>query len=407
MKAERASLRLTRRGLTLTGIGSLFTVAGVGLGVPTLVQAGLLPLLAVLAGVGSVTLPILAARGRTLTTNRTVRPHPASVGQPSTVDVTVHGKRQLDRMRLTEQASAELTDGTGPRARVRRMARGAQLSYPIRPGRRGRWTVGPLRAHLRDPFGTVQWSGALGAAVSVAVRPAIVELKDRGGAALLDAAAAGAHSPSPDDAALREYRSGDDPRRVHWRSTARRGELVVRQDEHSGHRPATVLLDLPPREDALEWTISAGASIAVALLGAGYRVRLLTGHVEATRYDPHDREKLLDEMIDLSGPADAVTGRARLLDDLTLLTSAVQGTELVVAVLGELDTRPIADLGRVAAVHTCRAIVRGTERGVDVGSGTLEGVLRSGWAACLAHRGETIDEIWQRLQAQVEATVPR
>ena len=46
-----------------------------------------------------------------------------------------------------------------------------------------------------------------------------------------------------EDAATREYRYGDDLRKVHWRSTARVGELMVRREEQPVHSRATVLLD--------------------------------------------------------------------------------------------------------------------------------------------------------------------
>ena len=46
-----------------------------------------------------------------------------------------------------------------------------------------------------------------------------------------------------DDAATREYRHGDDLRKVHWRSTARVGELMVRREEQPFQSRATVLLD--------------------------------------------------------------------------------------------------------------------------------------------------------------------
>src|SRR5205823_12945703 len=67
-----------------------------------------------------------------------------------------------------------------------------------------------------------------------------------------------------DDSATREYRLGDDLRRIHWRSTARRGELMVRREEQPWQSRAVVLLD--SRESAhhgdgplssLEWAVSA------------------------------------------------------------------------------------------------------------------------------------------------------
>jgi uncharacterized protein (DUF58 family) len=87
-----------------------------------------------------------------------------------------------------------------------------------------------------------------------------------------------------DDAATREYRRGDDLRRVHWRSTARTGELMVRREEQPWDSRATVVLDTRVGAHrgegptaSFEWAVSAAASIAMHLRQAGYKVRLVTG----------------------------------------------------------------------------------------------------------------------------------
>lgn len=77
---------------------------------------------------------------------------------------------------------------------------------------------------------------------------------------------------------------GDDLRRVHWKSTARTGELMVRREEQPWESRATVVLDTRAaghRGDgptaSFEWAVSAAASIAVHLRQAGYKLRLVTG----------------------------------------------------------------------------------------------------------------------------------
>src|SRR5438105_13844791 len=68
--------------------------------------------------------------------------------------------------------------------------------------------------------------------------------------------------------ALREYEMGDDLRRVHWRSTARTGELMLRQDEMPWESRATILLDNRPSThsgDSFERAVEAAASIATAM----------------------------------------------------------------------------------------------------------------------------------------------
>ena len=68
-----------------------------------------------------------------------------------------------------------------------------------------------------------------------------------------------------DDVIPREYRTGDELRRVHWKSTARSGELMVRREEHPWRTRATVFLDTRAvahrgqgPASSFEWAVSAG-----------------------------------------------------------------------------------------------------------------------------------------------------
>jgi hypothetical protein len=85
-----------------------------------------------------------------------------------------------------------------------------------------------------------------------------------------------------------EYRHGDDLRKVHWRSTARVGELMVRREEQPFQSRATLLLDgrsAAHRGDgpasSFEWSVSAVASIGVALSRLGFALSLLRETGEA------------------------------------------------------------------------------------------------------------------------------
>src|SRR6201999_1377170 len=84
------------------------------------------------------------------------------------------------------------------------------------------------------------------------------------------------------DVTTRPYRPGDDRRRVHWRTTARTGELSVRRDEQPWQSRATVLLDTRSvaygggaRSESFEFAVSAAASISAAMISGGYGVRLV------------------------------------------------------------------------------------------------------------------------------------
>ena len=157
-----------------------------------------------------------------------------------------------------------------------------------------------------------------------------------------------------DDAATREYRHGDDLRRVHWRSTAKAGELMVRREEQPWESRATVLLDTRLRAHrgegptaSFEWAVSAAASIAVHLRHCGYRLRLVTE--TGTDLDSGTGEsggsigELLDHLAEVT-----LSQRG----DLPQLVRAVHAREdggLIVAVLGML--RP-EEAEAVAALRT-------------------------------------------------------
>lgn len=84
-----------------------------------------------------------------------------------------------------------------------------------------------------------------------------------------------------DVAGVREFRDGDSLRHVHWRSTARRGTLVVREFERDVHQPVALLLDTRPpvgtgdgAAEAFEDLVRAAASIAHAVTRSGRAVQL-------------------------------------------------------------------------------------------------------------------------------------
>jgi uncharacterized protein (DUF58 family) len=157
--------------------------------------------------------------------------------------------------------------GLGPRAET-------SARYRLPTTQRGAWVLGPVIATLSDPLGLLERTWAGGPEVYFAVHPPVRRLAppdalpgpDRSGSGPL-------HLPVPggDELhALREYQTGDDMRRVHWRSTAHWGRLMVRQDEVP--RPRTVIVGLDLRDhthsaESLERCMEAAASIVSAMAG--------------------------------------------------------------------------------------------------------------------------------------------
>jgi uncharacterized protein (DUF58 family) len=155
-----------------------------------------------------------------------------------------------------------------------RIGQRVRQCYRVCLPQRGRYVLGPLRIATRFPFGLVQrvvWLD--GDDDDLVVLPRLGQLRP---AWLRHCPPAphgvhGARRPGyvPGDFfAIREWQSGDSVRWVHWRSTARHRELVVRQFEQPGERQVAVLLDLwapeQPRADharRIEWAVSFAATL--------------------------------------------------------------------------------------------------------------------------------------------------
>lgn len=398
-------VRPTSRGLGVGVLGATAVVLGVLLGIPIVTQWALVLLGGLALGTGWIRVAAWRLQRRGVRIARRVSPHPTAVGRPTAVQVEVTAPgRALDPLELQERAAPELSETGALRARLHRSPGRVVLEYAITPVRRGRWPVGPLHVHRRDPFGVAEVTGPMGRAVEVAVRPytAVLSATGRAFATDLDRSLSGVRAPSSDDVALRPYRRGDDLRRVHWRSTARRGEMVVRQDERAARRPASVLLDLPVDREAAEWSISLACSVAVALARAGHHVRLLTGEPGDAPHLPPGEESvaaLLDQGVDLTVPADDAERAARTAVSAEQL-AAHAGPEVLVAVVGELGEEPLGALATLGHAAGGRAVLR--VRGRRPGEGELREIRvleRSGWAVTATVPGEDLTGCWHRVLA--------
>jgi hypothetical protein len=197
--------------------------------------------------------------------------------------------------------------GTRPRFVLEGIGHGwhREVAYQIRSDVRGQFEIGPMTVRISDPFGLVELGRSFRTTVPITVVPRTVPLPQipLGGAWT----GSGDNRPrafatgSAEDVTVREYRHGDDLRRVHWRSSARVGELMVRREEQPWQSRATLFLDNRARAhrgqglaSSLETAVSAAASIAVHLSQRGFTVRLVT----ATGEDPtnawHFREAELN-----------------------------------------------------------------------------------------------------------------
>lgn len=270
----------TARGLAVLGTGLLFLVGGLSLGSLLLTHIALLFLL--LLAIALLSLLIPRVRG---SVSRVIATDLLTVDEVSVVHlhVRLHG-RHGGRARWVDTLPAAVAghaEGTLPRPSG---TRETSVSYEVRGVRRGTWSLGPLVLRTRDPFGLVESRHRLGGIREITVAPRLVTLpplRELTGASADDGRTTSSrHGQSADNLAPRPYAPGDSMRRVHWRATASRGNLMVRQEEEHTAPSARIVLDLTPErwplgsDPLFEDAVSACASTAVMLSDAGYLVEV-------------------------------------------------------------------------------------------------------------------------------------
>ena len=165
---------------------------------------------------------------------------------------------------------------------IRMLAPGgsALVRYPLPTQRRGRVGLGPLRVTRSDPFGLVRRRQAGGGLDVLWVHPRTWPLSPLPAGVIADFEGPISETGTEGSltfSSLREYVAGDDRRLIHWRSSARLGQLLVRHNVDANEPWATVLLDTRPRpweEETFEDGVEVAASAVRSLTGAGHPVEL-------------------------------------------------------------------------------------------------------------------------------------
>lgn len=404
---------LTGRGRAFLAAGITITVASIIMGQSSLVRIGVL----------LVALPLLTAlwMGRSrfrLALTRTVSPQLVTAGQPAQVTLTLTNEARTPTGSLLLEDQVPYVLGSRPRFVLEGIGHGwrRHASYQVRSDVRGVFRVGPMSVRVSDPFGLVEIGRTFRSSVPLTVTPRTVALPSipLGGAwtGSGDNRPRAFASGSAEDVTVREYRRGDDLRRVHWRSSARVGELMVRREEQPWQSRATLFLDnrlVAHRgqgvASSLEAAVSAAASIAVHLTHRGYAVRLVTASGEdhggegAATWHARAAEVNTGSLLE----ALAVTQLEHAVHvDASWLSEAGHGG-LVVAVLGALRDTDRPFLSRLQH-HATSALAVSLD--VDawaphvtaVPSGdTAAGLAAHGWRAVTLGPRDRLDTAWQEL----------
>jgi uncharacterized protein (DUF58 family) len=334
---------LTTRGRSFVAAGGAAMICGLAIPEPDLVRVGALLVLLPLVSA------LLARRSRyRLSCSRRLDPPRVPAGQLTVVTARVEN---ISRLRTSVLLAEDITPyslGSRPRFVLDEIEPGGnrELSYQIRSETRGKFTVGPLRIRVADTFGLVEISRSFRETSTLVVTPKIVPLpRATAASSWLGEGDGGMRTISAvgeDDAAPRLYQDGDGLRRVHWKSTARYGQLMVRREEHQWRNSASVFLDTRRSAHSgsgpsatFEFAVSAAASIGAHLSGEGFRTRLITDAGEIAPRGTFD-DTLLDMLAVISPSRDVSLGAGS-----SALASA--GGQLI-AVVGRLSVEDAQQL---------------------------------------------------------------
>lgn len=416
---------LTVRGRSFLAAGLTAVVCAVVLGQSALASAGVLVAVLPLASL----VLVLATRHR-LALVRGVEPQQVVAGESARIHLTLTNQGRVPRATLLLDDHLPYVLGARPRMVVGAVGTSwrRHLTYPVRSDVRGRYETGPLTVRVTDVFGMVELGRTFRSTAPLTVTPRVVPLP----AIALAGGSGGAGDDRPrasavgsaEDVTVRDYRRGDDLRRVHWRSSARTGELMVRREEQPWQSQATVLLDNRTLAHAgqglsssLEPAVALAASVCTHLAGRGYAVRLVTadGQVAATTAREGAAQQSgpllhalavvgLSPRSDLRGVAPdpaqpgvsiAVLGRLGRADEPVLARSARQSSGALAVVL---------DVGRWAASQQ-RQDGSLPPRPVGPGPGapfadtTPAALAPLGWRAVAMRPDDAPADVWRRLGA--------
>jgi uncharacterized protein (DUF58 family) len=402
---------LTTRGRSFTAAGGAAIVCGLAIPEPDLIRVG--ALLVILPLVSA----LIAGRSRyRLSCSRKLDPPRVPAGQLTVVTARVENISRLRTGVLLAEDVTPYSLGSRPRFVLDEIEPGGhrELNYQIHSDTRGKFTIGPLRVRVADAFGLVEIGRSFSATSTLVVTPRIFPLpRVTASSSWLGDGDGGMRTISAigeDDAAPRLYQDGDGLRRVHWKSTARYGQLMVRREEHQWRNSASIFLDTRRCAHAgrgpsatFEFAVSAAASIGAHLAGEGFRARLIT---EAGEITP--RGTFTDTLLDMLAVI-SPSSHVGLRSGTSALASA--GGQLI-AVVGRLSPDDASQLaassrGNAPAMALLLAVSSwATDSVPQEEARTAEVLAAAGWRVAVVTASMSLASAWQQLHRPADRPPP-
>jgi len=333
-------MRLTSLGAGVLAIGVAGLVLGIAGGFPAVTAVG--AFLVLLVAISALTVNEAPA----VNVARSAFPTEVDRGDPAEIRLRF---RSTSPRRAGELSIVETVDGVARVATVGPIPPlgSEQVRYLVETSRRGQLVAGPVTVRRFDPFGLVTADRRFTATCTVNVRPRRYPLRwlPSGRRRDLEGPTRERSEGTATFHQLRPYVPGDDLRRVHWRSTARTGQLLVKQMVDTTRPELVVVVD--NRSSAIdavdfEHAVDAAASIVHAATVEDYPTILFFADSTAQAAADDDRVPLIDRLTavqlgdadTLADLAEVIVSRGRSLvvvtgepsgDDLTTLAKLARG----------------------------------------------------------------------------------
>jgi uncharacterized protein (DUF58 family) len=228
------------------------------------------------------------------------------------------------------------------------LARGASHTkpYALPTDRRGVFQVGPMTVSRSDPFQVVQAGQAQRSTETLWVHPSTHDVAPfpNGRNRDLEGPTSG-EAPQGGIAfhTLRPYVVGDDLRLIHWKSSARTGDLMVRHNVDTFQPRSLILFDVNAgvhTEEGFEHAVRVVASLLTASIRNNFPVRLRTtaGLVLGSETG-HRLDHILDQLAALEPVPDAT------LASLSRQVASERGGFSLAVVTGQASARDLSVVG--------------------------------------------------------------
>ncbi len=383
----------TTRGWAALGIGLALPILWFAFGEAVMLAVGTFLVFAVLIGIA-----LVRAATPSISISRTIAPLQVHDGDRAVVRIGLVASRTIHAATVTDEVH-----GLGT---ARFTANRIEADTPIearyevlcRP--RGVYRIGPATVVIEDPLGVAESIGLAHNIDRLVVFPAVEDLTGLPAGRGLDPSADATRASfsqvgGEDFFTLREYQVGDDLRRVHWPTSAKRDELMIRQLE--AHWQSKALLILDPRaisyaDDAsFEHAVSGIASVLRHFYRSGYRPTLWAGGSSFVLVDSADTyARAMEElaMVRVTEPIDLTRALAS--------QRGRQGTGGVLLMMTGVPDDPALAAFRTLDRDFDRRVLMAVGDDQETGTSALLGLARGGVNTVFGAPGTPWARTWKQ-----------